>query len=161
MTNPDVPTLVERIDAAIATAAQYMPKDSNLDAIREAAVALETEFAIARADLANKAEEFLLLNQQLATTVADYEAEEKEADKYAREMHASDDVAKYFYERFLASGEKPPIDIPLEIEAKISAILIRTQRKGNKGGGAVAPIAATVRKMITTAEVAPLVTLEG
>ena len=87
------PTLVELINKCIAESLQGIDGGgSQLLKIRDAAEALEGEYAKATAELCTKAAEYLQVFRAMEELQEQYDLESKEADAYARKMHASDDM---------------------------------------------------------------------
>jgi hypothetical protein len=162
-TNKDVPTLVELIEAAGADAQLGTPmNEPSYTAIHAAAVALETEYAVARAELSTKAVEYLQVFKQLEALQDLYDLESNEADAYAKKMHASDGAVQVLYEYLLSLGNPLP-ETTDEIKAAIGEAMARVQNKGSRGAGTVGVKIGPDGKLTTkiTEESAPLIELES
>lgn len=118
--NPDVPTLIELIDrgSPLGGGSSVAFAGADFVAMRAAAVALETEYAIARAELGTKAEEYLLVHRELQNLADLFDLESGEADEYAKKMHASDDVIAHLASHGIR-------DVSLEFQERFADALQR------------------------------------
>ena len=148
------PTLVELIDGKGTKMGKHGPiafASADLAAIRETAVALETEYATARAELSTKAVEYLQVFKQMENLQEQYDLESAEADRYAKRAHALDDLVMVFYTN-LGLADAPLDD---EWKARLTEVVHRVTNRPPPR--IVKPRTTTV----VTAETAPLVPLEA
>ena len=151
-------TLVEQIDTLgtpLGAGASTAFAGADLATIRAAAVALETEYAIARADLSSKAQEYLSVCHELRNLGDAFDEESREADQYAKKMHASDDLVVEFNQMFGPTDNEDGNEgggagkggVNPELEKRINEVVVR--------------VAARPKRTVTTAETALLVALEA
>jgi hypothetical protein len=89
--------LSEQVAAIIK---DYIPEEqaaSDLEAIRQGVVALETDIATLRAEMAERINDQAEAEVELAELKKLYGLEEKDADIYAKRMHAAQNVAAFLY----------------------------------------------------------------
>lgn len=148
-TNPDVPTLIELIDGkatSLGNGASVAFAGGDFSAIRDAAVALETEYALARAELSTKAAEYLQVFRQMEQLQDILDLESRDADAYAKKAHDADDMV---------------VTIMGYIDATRRSFLIADELLGPMITKITKRVADRPKRTIITKESAPLVALEA
>jgi predicted nuclease with TOPRIM domain len=138
-------TLIELIDAVD-------DRTGNFDNIRDAAIILETERALLKAEISERIEELGDLEEELKEFKRLYLLEEQECDAYVKKMHAADDVIAHFGKLLADANVEMPSNIGPELMGKIADALARIATKQT-----YKPKPRT--RKVTTEESAPLVTL--
>jgi hypothetical protein len=154
----DPPTLVELIDVVrhqLNDANTAIPAATIIDlaplmAVHARAVVLEDAVAAYHAESSAHAVEYLQVFRQMETLQDDCDAESREADKYAKRMHAAHEVIRIIC---AAAGDQV-MNLPAEIQGKIMPVL--RECLPQKGANAVNSIKPAT---FITAEVAKLAEL--